>query len=142
MREVDIDKRLSEALIKTLTPALINNTPQDFYAGKLHVFLTCRALSRALSKSALPKPTADLFEEVSLKSLIKSLASGRSEMWHLQMLFKELPAILTLDYPVVGDIKNACCQLLPQVMIQYRMQEKWQRYREYEYLLKMLQTIK
>ena len=116
-------------------------TPPSIFAGKLHEFLTCRAVARSLDGKAIDNASAKFFEELALKCVLRSMASGTLEIWQLQLLFQELPTLLTLKYPTVAEIKKACIQIIPQLMQQARMQNAWRRYHQYNYLLKMLKSI-
>ena len=113
-------------------------SPPNQFAGRLHEFLTCRAVAKTLDGKMLDNTSAKFFEELSLKCMLRAMQSPSLEMWQLQLLFRELPTILPLKYPIVGEIKNACIQILPQVIQQLRLQSNWRNCNRYDYLLRML----
>ena len=129
-------------MMQKLIPGMSPGTPPNVFAGRLHEFLTCRAISRTLDGKVISNSAASFFEELSLQCMLRSMASGMLEVWQLQLLFQELPKLLQLKYPTVAEIKKVCVQLLPQLTMQYRQQENWLRYKECERLLQMLQLIK
>ena len=133
-----INARRFNALVHNLMPAPLRSTSAAFFDGKLHTFLTCRAVSRSLSETDLEKKTANFFEELSLLCVYRSLASERLQAWQLLLLIKELPKILSLEYEAVDDIKFACRNLIPQLMNYYRLQSDWSRHEECKYIFNMI----
>ena len=135
-----INRRLFNAVAQHILPLTFAFTSNEPFGGKLHEFLTCRAVSNSLkNESALDESTAEFFEELSLRCVYRSMSAGDLEIWQLMLLLDELPKILNLEYDVVDDIKNACRQLIPQLMMQYRMHADWNKYKQLNYLLKMLE---
>lgn len=120
-------------------PLTLSNTPDKIFAGRLHEFLTCRSIGRKLGDDgAIERTTAEFLEKLSLKCAHRSLASGGLEFWQVLLLLDELPKLLPLEYDVVDDIKNACRQLIPQVMMQYRLAGDWRSYKNLNYKMQML----
>ena len=138
-----INQRRFNALIETLSPIILPanlslfNDENDIFSGKMHVFLTCWAVSRDLKSSILNEDDANFFEELSLKCLYKSLLES-VEIWQLQLLLEELPKILSYKYPVVNDIKEIIISAIPQFMNYRRMQNDWQSYKQLDYLLQIM----
>ncbi len=122
-------------------PGMSPGTPPNIFFGRLHEFLTCRAASRMLEDRIIDTDSAKFFEELSLKCVLRTLASGGFEVWQIQLLFQELPNLLVLKYPVVNDIKNACIRLLPELMQMSRIRNEWRRYSQYDYLLQLLKGM-
>ncbi len=57
------------------------------------------------------------------------------------MLLAEMPKILTLPYSAVSQLNELCIRILSQVMVNFRMQNRWQDFHELEYVFKMLQSF-
>lgn len=131
--------RLLNSLIQKLLPGTSAGSPPNIFSGKLHEFLTCRHVSRYLNGKLIDADSSKFFEELSIKCMLRALAAGTIETWQLQLMFQELPSLLPLKYPAVGELKKACIQLIPQINQQYRLQNNWRRYCQYDYLLRMLQ---
>ena len=136
--------KIYSALINNLAPILPKNVPLNFFEGKMETLLTCLALNNYLRKNVLDEKTANLFEEVALNLIYKTL------MTHLQfadikLLFSELPNILKMNYTVVKEIRNACVQIIPQLLRNLRANVRtfmpllW---REYFYLEEKLYLLK
>ena len=99
------DERLLSALEKNLAPTLQADTPQDFYAGKIETFLTCRAVASYLKTKLADDTQAKFFEEAALKAIIKSFSNPVNEAD--KGLFKlELSELLKLPYSVVKELRN------------------------------------
>ena len=130
--------RVFRSMHHKILPGMSPSSPNDIFVGKTHEFLTCYYISRYLNNVLIDGDSAKFLEELSLKCLYRALAFGDVEIWQLQLLFQELPSILHLKYTVVKDIKEACCLFIPQLKQQYRMQNNWRRYNQYDYLLDML----
>ena len=134
------DERLFDALAKNLSPTLLPNTPQEFYAGKMETFLTCRAVSAYLQKKLTDATPAKFFEEAALVAILKSLKS--MTFADARLLLSELPELLTLPYPVVDDLRKACIQFIPLMMNVMRLNNSWLNYVELDYIQRLLKIQK
>ena len=128
-------------MMQRLLPGMSPGSPPHFFAGRLHEFLTCRAIAKTLDGKMLDNTSAQFFEELALKCMLRAMASSKLELWQLELLFEELPSILPLKYPVVGEIKKTCLQLMPQMMMQYRLQSDWVHHNRCDYLMRLLKGI-
>ena len=132
--------RLFNALAQNLVTTTVGSTPQNFYAGKVENFLTCLHLSGYLRGKLFDDEGAKIFEELSLNALYKSLSAGCS-IADILLLIDELPKILEFNYPSVKKIRDACINIIPQIMTTVRMYNQWQKFTELEYTLKLLKKI-
>ena len=136
--------KLYNALIVNLAPVIPQNVPINFYEGKMETFLICRVMSSYLKEKIFDDKTANFFEEVSLNALHKTLMA-RLQIADVKLLLSELPNILPLNYPVVKDIRNACINLISQIMRMMRtnvpghMPLLW---REYAWFIEYLNLLK
>ena len=136
-----INNRRFNAVVQHVLPQTMNFASNELFGGKLHEFLTCRAVSHSLKvEKALDETTAEFFEELSLRCAYRSLSAGELEMWQLLLLLDELPKILLLEYDVIDDIQNACRQLIPQMLMHYRIHTDWNKYKQFNYLLQMVES--
>ena len=132
--------RLFNALSQNLFPALSNQMPREFYNGKVENFLTCLNLTSYLKGKVLDDNSADIFEEMSLIALYKSLFA-EIMIADVELLLKEMPKILVMPYDVVEKICALLIEILPQIMLMFRMQNAWQQFTEYEHELEMLKSF-
>ena len=131
--------RLFNALAQNLLTTTVGSTPRNFYEGKIENFLTCLHLSGYLRGKLFDDDGAKIFEELSLNALYKSIVVG-SSIADILLLIDELPTILKLNYPAVKEIRDACIQIIPQIMTTYRLNHYWQGFTELEYILKLLKS--
>lgn len=132
--------RLTNALIQNLFPATLKNTQPEFFAGKMETFLTCRKLAALLRENLLDKDFGMALEETALRAVQKTFATNLS-LADLRLLIDEMPEILTLEYPVVEEIRETLIQILPQMMHIFRVQNAWREFRELEIFLNMLRAF-
>lgn len=97
-------------------------------------------LSGYLRGKLLDDEGAKIFEELSLNALLKSMVVG-SSIADILLLIDELPKILELNYPAVKKIRDACINIIPQVMLTLRMNNQWQNFTDLDYTLKLLKKI-
>ena len=131
--------RIFNALAQNLMTTTVESTPRNFYEGKVENFLTCLHLSGYLRGKLLNDVGAKFFEEMSLNALCNSL-KARVSIADILLLIDEIPTILTLNYPAVKEIRDACIQIIPQLMTTYRRNNHWQGLTELEYILKLLKA--
>ena len=135
------DTRLFAALAENLSPTLLPNTPQDFYAGKVETFLTCRAVAAYLQTKLTDEAPAKFFEEASLKALLKAVKVGTS-FADIRLVLSELPNLLTLPYPEVKKLREACLHIIPQMMQVMRYNNSWLYYVELDYIQRLLKSFR
>lgn len=99
------NERLLTALERNLSPVLKADTPPEFYAGKMEMFLTCRAVAAYLKTKLADDKQAKFFEETALKAVLKSLEQ-RYTFAEAGLLVKELPKLLKLPYPAVEELRK------------------------------------
>ena len=99
------DERLLSALERNLSPTLKIDTPLNFYAGKMETFLTCRAVANYLKTKLTDDTQVKLFEEASLKAILKALENSPS-VADKELFDRELPELLKLPYPVVEELRK------------------------------------
>ena len=133
--------RLLTALAANLSPALLPNIPQDFYAGKMETFLTCRAVAAYLKTKLTDATPAEFYEEAALRAVLKSLSSGAS-MADARLLISELPNLLTLPYPVVEELRNTCLNIIQQMLDVMRLNKSWLYYVELDYIQRLLKNFR
>lgn len=134
------DERLLNVLTANLSPTLVPNTSPDFYVKKLETFLTCRAVAAYLKTKLTNDAPAIFFEEASLKAAIKSITN--LNFAEAQLLLSELPNLLTLPYPVVNELRDACLNIVPQMKEFLHLRGRWGEFAEINYIHRLLQTWK
>lgn len=127
------DERLFDALAINLSPTLMPNTPPQFYAGKMETFLTCRAVASYLKTKLADNALPGLFEEASIKAILKTVASGIS-FADMRLLVKEMPLLMTLPYPAAKEIRKVVSQFIPQMADIFHLNNMWKDYAEFDYL--------
>ena len=132
-----VNERLLIALMKNLLPTL-KPAPQDFYAGKMETFLTCRAVASYLKTKLTDDAPAKFFEEASIQAILKSL--NAMTFADARLLIRELPNLLTLPYPVVKDLKNFSLQIISQLMNVMHLNNMWKDYVELDYIQDLLRS--
>ena len=130
------NERLFNALAKNLSPTLLPNTPQDFYAGKMETFLTCRAVASYLKTKLADDEPAKFFEEASLKAILKSV-NGMT-FADARLLIRELPNLLGLQYPVAKDLRIVALNIIPSMLNVMRVNGMWKDYAELDYIQDLL----
>ena len=132
--------RLMNALIQNLFPATLKNPPPNFFAGKMETFLTCRKLAAFLRENLLDKDFGMALEEASLRAVQKTFTTNLT-LADLRLLIDEMPELLTLEYPVVNEIRETLIQILPQVMNIFRVNNAWREFRDLEIFMNMLKAF-
>ena len=132
--------RLFNALAQNLVTTTVSSTPRNFYEGKTENFLTCLHLSGYLRGKLFDDKGAKIFEELSLNALYKALRFSFA-IDDALLLISELPRILEFNYPAVKKIRDACIEVIPQLMTSVRMYNQWQKFTELEYTLKLLKKV-
>ena len=118
-------------VIETLTQ-ILSGTPAN-----LETALTCLALSSYLRENVLPEMS--FCEELSLKKVAE--LSARMNFAEASLLLRELPKILRLPYSDVKKIRNACLEIIPQMLPMIREKDGVSRdYIELDYLRDFLRS--
>ena len=113
VRQIDYEK-LVNALMKTLSPMLKGNVPEEFFEGKLETFLTCLALSTYLRENVLGSERGEFVEQLSLHAVFKTTFTTLT-LADSQLLLNELPNILPLKYPEVKNIYENSLAIVAQI---------------------------
>jgi len=134
-----------QTLEKILLPAARADTPEEFFAGKLETFLTCRALAGVLRRS-YPKDSRGRFmEEAALRALNRTHFT-RMTFAEIMMMLNALPQILVLPYPIVKNIHQNCLNFVRQLLNDFQRAARWDRFVEagnyFELLAAFNATIK
>lgn len=125
------NERLLTALMTNLLPTL-KPAPQDFYAGKMETFLTCRAVASYLKTKLADNEPAKFFEEASLVAILRSL--GGMTFADARILIRELPNLLGLPYPAAKDLRSAALNIISQLMNTMRLNGMWKDCAELDYI--------
>ena len=129
-------ERLLNALMMNLSPTLLPNTPPDFYRGKLETFLTCRAVASYLQTRLTDSAPAKFFEEAALKAIPRAFYG--MNLADARLFLRELPALLSLKYPAVDEVRRATLQIIPQLKNAFHMNYMYRDYVETDYLQDLL----
>ena len=114
-----------QTLEKILLPAVRSDTPDDFFNGKLEMFLVCRSLAGILRRS-FPKDNRGRFLEEGALRCISRTHKTPLTFAEIMLMLDSLPQILALPYPVVADILANCMSFVQQIMRDYRKYDRWQ----------------
>ncbi len=57
------------------------------------------------------------------------------------LLIGEMPKILALNYPAVKNIRDVLINIIPQVMVTLRTNNRWQEFSELDYKLELLKLF-
>lgn len=134
-------QRLFNALNQNLIPTVTKGVPQNFFDGKVENFLTCLKLIAKIKDRVFDETSAKFFEEVSLNAIHRALHSPL-QMADVMLLIGEMPKILLMNYPAVKNIRDVLLQIIPQVLLNLRMQNRWQEFKEMQYNSELLKIFK
>lgn len=132
--------RLVNALAQNVIPVLSDQTPEDFFTGKVENFLTCLNLISYLKESIMDDKSADTLEELSLISLYKAI-SIKMPPAEFELLFREMPKILLMPYPVVEKICVALIETIQQILKALETTSSWQKIWELKHELEILKIF-
>ena len=93
--------------------------------------LTCLAISEQLNSQHLT--------EQALNVILNALADELAIV-DVQLLLKTLPNILTLNYPIITDIRNLAINHMEQLIRKVRLNRNWQRYSELNFVRQLLRS--
>ena len=134
-------QRLLNALNQNLMPTVTKGIPQNFFDGKVENFLTCLNLIPTIKDKIFDETGAKFFEEAALNAIFRSLHSPL-QLFDVMLLIGEMPKILTLNYPAVKNIRDVLLNIIPQILVALRTQNRWQEFSELDYKLDMLKLFK
>lgn len=150
MQQKKIDyPRILNALLQNLLPTISTGTPNQFFAGKMETFLTCRAVAEHFTKiKLLDERDGKFFEELALRAIHKTLSSGMT-FADARLLINEMYNILPLNYPVVNDIRLGCMRIVSEMINALRLNDTdgvigpkmWLAIVELENILNLLKTF-
>ena len=132
------NERLLNALMKTLSPTLSQNTPPNFYRDKMETFLTCRAVAEYLKTKLTDDTLQKFFEEASLRAILQTIASGEITFADVRIFLRELPTLLKLPYPVTKELHDIALQVIPQIMDVMHFNGMWKDFVELDYFMDSL----
>ena len=128
-------KRLEEFLL----PA-VRQEKDEFFAGKLETFLTCRALAGILKRNAPKDNRGKFLEEASLR-LVNRTYSTQMTFAEIMMMINALPPILSLPYPIVDEIRQNCISFIRQIMADLHRNSQWEEFVEFGNYLELLMAF-
>ena len=131
--------RVLETLTKILSAYVSDNTPREFFIGKMETALTCRAVSTYLREKFPHNERLRIYEEASLAAILKSLDGIK--LSDTRLLISELPNLLCLPYPVVKEIRNAAIEIISLTMDFMRKNEFWKDFSDLDLLRRLLRNI-
>lgn len=129
-----------QTLEQILLPAVRSDVPDEFFTGKLEMFLTCRALSGVLRRT-FPKDNRGKFlEEASLR-VINRTHFTKMSFAEIMMMLNALPQILVLPYPAVADVHQNCMNFVRQILGDFHRNAHWDRFVEMGNYLELLSAF-
>ena len=120
-----------------LSPTFAKELPQEFFANKLELFLTCRAVAAFLRENILNEAVGNFLEEAALNAIYRTLFSPNI-VSDLKLFLSELPNILKLKYPVVENLRLSAINLSSQMLV---IQPDWKSIMNLQYMTEILQTF-
>ena len=139
-------QKIYDTMIQILIQAKNPNTPQEFFAGKIETFLTCRSLANFFrEKQMLDEKICDALENDSLDAIYKSLCV-KSFLPEIELLLSELPKIFPLTYPAVDKIISGCIEIISQMKDKIRsacddekkLPDTWKNFSDWDNKLEIL----
>ena len=121
----------------------LDEAPKDFFKYKIETFLTCLAVSTYLKETFIDEELGNLLEEFSLYSIHKSLLSNTFSLYEPQLLIKELPRILSLQYPIVKTIRAECLDTISNFRDLHSILNvgDWKDFVHLDYLINILKVF-
>ncbi len=127
-------------LEKVLLPAVRQDTPQEFFDGKLETFLTCRALAGILRRTFPKDGRGQYMEEAALRAINRTHAASMT-LADTMLMLNALPQILVLPYPVVADIHKNCMNFVRQIIGESYRTAQWEQFVDMGNYLEMLSAF-
>ena len=130
-----------QLLEKILLPAGRADTPEEFFTGKLEIFLTCRALA-GIFRRTYPKDSRGRFLEEAALRAVNRTHFTKMTFAEIMMMLNALPQILILPYPIVADIHQNCMNFVRQIMSDFQRAKLWDRFIETRNYFELLTAFK
>ena len=137
----NVQTKIFNALEKNLLSVSPKNLPENFFEDKAETFLVCLAVSEKFKF----KSDDRFISEYALFWLYQTICRNNSPR-DLFMMFRSLPKILRLPYPITEKIRRICMEIIPKFKEFLRMntiyfESAWQKIVELNYLLELLETF-
>lgn len=129
-----------KTLEETLSRAVHENTPQEYFEDKLETFLTCRALAGMLRRRFPNDKRGYSLEEAALKAINRAHAT-RLTLPEVMLTLNALTPILALPYPIVDDIRKNCIDFVKQLINDLRRNSRWEPFVEMNDYLELLMAF-
>lgn len=137
--------KLIEALFQNIAPILNENVTPEFFVGKMETFLVCRALASYLKENTLDETRGNFIEKATLNAIHQAAITDLSFADAI-LLVGELPKFLSLNYPVVEDIRQICLEIIPQmqdiILKKMNRNEKDEYWSDFNYLDDLLRILR
>ena len=105
--------------------------------------MTCRAASSYFKKKFPNNSAGSFLEELSVVNVFKSL--DEMSVSDAQLLIRELPNLLQLPYPVVGELRRELTQRIPNIMNKYLHSASsytlWNEFVNMDYIHDLLKVV-
>ncbi len=134
-------ERYFKLLEEILLPLVRAMEPDENFQGKQEMFLTCRALAGHLRR-LYPKDNRGKFMEETALRLINRTHLTNLTYAETMMMLNSLPPILSLDYPVVEEIRENCVSFVRQIMDNLRINSQWEEFVELGNYLELLLAVR
>lgn len=133
-------RRALQALQENLNSILNKKNTLDFFKGKIEHFLICLKLVGYFKGSLLSDEKVQISEEISLNGVYFALIK-KSELFDLELLLNEMPALLAKPYPIVEKIHKALLAIIPQILKVFHMNNAWKKFSDMDHELEMLESF-
>ena len=124
-------------LLEELLIPAVRQEDDEFFKGKLEMFLTCRSLAGVLKRNA-PKDNRGKFMEETALRLINRTHSTEMTYAEIMMMINSLPPILSLPYPIADEIRQNCVSFVRQIMNDLHRNASWEEFVDFGNYLEML----
>ena len=132
-------RRAENILVDTLTKCSPFNAPPEFFTGKLETFLTCRKLAEVFG-TRIGNRSA---EEYALVWIYQSLVTRHPFNYaELQLLFNELPALLSRPFPLCRKIlRQVVEKFFPLIDDDLKRAQNWGGFYYMDYTRQLLNLL-
>lgn len=130
-----------KALEQNLLPAVREDTPEEFFEGKLETFLVCRMLAGIMRRSFPKDNRGRIMEESALRAINRTHFTKLTYA-EIMMMLNALPQILNLQHPVVEEIRKNCVSFTHQLMSDFRRTSRWEAFVEMGNYMDLLTAFK